>query len=221
MAKPISIEKTVTAGAKITTVKGSSITSTTIYPGTTVENFSFQFGKNVIKKTGKIGYTNIDFNKGYSGLIYGKISPFSTDAKVIYTTFDCSRQYESEVYCVNADKIISIGSVADPDSISVEPAVKVYLKLNMTVGDPQEITLEEGTDVTVTYTANKESVSGDRKVTAFIYKLDQKFDAEFIGVVFANETVVDDETTVTYEEVLFKDITSIAIKTQSQEPAAG
>lgn len=220
MAKPISIEKTVTMGAKITTAKDSTIKVTTVFPGTTVEDFAFQFGDKVIKKTGKIDYTLIQFDRPYSGLTYGKLSPFSTDAKVAYVTFDCSKQYESEVYCVDADKVISVGSVTDPDSVSVEPAVKVYLKYNMTVGDPQEITLEEGTDVTVTYNAGKTTISGDRKVTAFMYKLNQKFEPEFVGVVFANEITVKEKTTVTYEEVLFTDITAISVKTTYQQPTS-
>ena len=119
MAKPISIEKTVTLGAKITTIKGSSIASTIAYPGTTVENFTFQFGDEVIKKTGKTGYTCVQFDKPYTGLVYGKVSPFSTDAKVVYVSFDCSAQYAAETYCVDADKIITVGAVTDPDSIEV------------------------------------------------------------------------------------------------------
>lgn len=216
MSKPISIEKTVTMGAKITTVKGSSIKVTTVFPGTAVENFTFQFGDEVIKKNGKTGYTCVQFDKPYTGLVYGKVSPFSTDAKVVYVSFDCSAQYTAETYCVDADKIISVSAVTDPDSIEVSPAAKVALKLNMTVGNPQEITLEEGVSVTVTYKAGKETVTGDRKVTAFMYKLNQKFEPEFVGAVFAKETTVDEETTVTYEEVLFTDITSIVKKTDHQ-----
>lgn len=219
MAKPISIEKTVTLGAKITTVKGSSIASTTAYPGTTVENFTFQFGDEVIKKTGKTGYTCVQFDKPYTGLVYGKVSPFSTDAKVVYVSFDCSAQYAAEAYCVDADKIITVGAVTDPDSIEVAPAAKVALKLNMTVGDPQQITLEEGTNVTVSYKSGKTTVSGDRTVTAFIYTVNQRFEPDFVGVVFAKSTTVDEVTTVTYEDVLFTDILTIAQKVvQPQNP---
>lgn len=217
MAKPISIEKTVTLGAKITTVKGSSITSTTVYPGTTVENFAFQFGDEVIKKTGKTGYTCVQFDKPYTGLVYGKVSPFSTDAKVVYVSFDCSAQYAAETYCVDADKIITVGAVTDPDSIEIAPVAKVALKLNMTVGDSQQITLEEGANVTVSYKSGKTTVTGDRTVTAFIYTVNQRFEPDFVGVVFAESTTVDEVTTVTYEDVLFTDILTIAQKVVEQQ----
>lgn len=224
MAKPISIEKTVTLGAKVTTVKGSSIASTSFYAGDSdaISNFKFQYGDALVTKTGECKNVFIQFNKPYTGLVYGKVSPISTDAKVVSIKFDASAQYSADVYDVDASKIITVGSVTDPDSVEVAPAVKIDLKLNMTVGDPQLVTLEEGTEVTVSYKAGKETVTGDRKVTAFMYKLNQKFEPEFVGVVFAKETTVDEETTVTYEEVLFTDITSIAAKTtqQSQGPDA-
>ena len=216
MAKPISIEKTITLGAKVTTVKGSSIASTSFYAGNSdaISNFKFQYGDALVTKTGKCKKVFIQFNKPYTGLIYGKVSPISTDAKVVSIKFDASTQYSADVYDVDASKIITVGSVTDPDSVEVAPIVKIDLKLNMTVGDPQLITLEEGTEVTVSYKSGKTTVSGDRTVTAFIYTVNQKFEPEFVGVVLAESTTVDEVTTITYEDVLFTDILSIAEKVE-------
>lgn len=216
MAKPISIEKTITLGAKVTTVKGSSIASTSFYAGNSdaISNFKFQYGDALVTKTGKCKKVFIQFNKPYTGLIYGKVSPISTDAKVVSIKFDASTQYSADVYDVDASKIITVGSVTDPDSVEVAPAVKIDLKLNMTVGEPQLITLEEGTEVTVSYKSGKTTVSGDRTITAFIYTVNQKFEPEFVGVVLAESTTVDEVTTITYEDVLFTDILSIAEKVE-------
>lgn len=223
MAKPISIEKTVTLGAKITTVKGSSTASTSFYAGgsDTISNFKFQCGNALVTKTGKCKKVFVQFNKPYTGLVYGKVSPISTDAEVVSIKFDASAQYSADVYDVDASKIITVGSVTDPDSVEVAPIVKIDLKLNMTVGDPQLITLEEGTEVTVSYKSGKTTVSGDRTVTAFIYTVNQKFEPEFVGVVLAESTTVDEVTTITYEDVLFTDILSIAqkvVQPQNSDP---
>lgn len=216
MAKPISIEKTVTLGAKITTVKGSSITSTVFYPGnsSTISGFKFLNGDEIITKSGKSGAVFIQFDKPYTGLVYGKVSPFSTDAKVVSITFDASSQYSSKVYQVAASDILSVGSVSDPDSVEVAPIVKIALKLNLSYGSAQNVTLEEGTKVTVSYKSGNTVVTGGvRQVAAFMYTLNQKMEPEFVGVVFANSVTGEDEvTTVTYEEVLFTELTSIAIK---------
>ena len=216
MAKPISIEKTVTLGAKITTVKGSSITSTVFYPGnsSTISSFKFLNGDEIITKSGKSGAVFIQFDKPYTGLVYGKVSPFSTDAKVVSITFDASSQYSSKVYQVAASDILSVGSVSDPDSVEVAPIVKIALKLNLSYGSAQNVTLEEGTNVTVSYKSGNTVVTGGvRQVAAFMYTLNQKMEPEFVGVVFANSVTGEDEvTTVTYEEVLFTELTSIAIK---------
>ena len=216
MAKPISIEKTVTLGAKITTVKGSSITSTVFYPGnsSTISSFKFLNGDEIITKSGKSGAVFIQFDKPYTGLVYGKVSPFSTDAKVVSITFDASSQYSSKVYQVAASDVLSVGSVSDPDSVEVAPIVKIALKLNLSYGSAQNVTLEEGTNVTVSYKSGNTVVTGGvRQVAAFMYTLNQKMEPEFVGVVFANSVTGEDEvTTVTYEEVLFTELTSIAIK---------
>ena len=56
-------------------------------------------------------------------------------------------------------------------------------------------------------------------VTAFIYTVNQRFEPDFVGVVFAESTTVDEVTTVTYEDVLFTDILTIAQKVvQPQNP---
>ena len=216
MAKPISIEKTVTLGAKITTVKGSSIASTVFYPGnsSTISSFKFLNGDEIITKSGKSGAVFIQFDKPYTGLVYGKVSPFSTDAKVVSITFDASSQYSSKVYQVAASDVLSVGSVNDPDSVEVAPIVKIALKLNLSYGSAQNVTLEEGTNVTVSYKSGNTIVTGGvRQVAAFMYTLNQKMEPEFVGVVFANSVTGEDEvTTVTYEEVLFTELTSIAIK---------
>ena len=216
MAKPISIEKTVTLGAKITTVKGSSIASTVFYPGnsSTINGFKFLNGDEIISKSGKSGTVFIQFDKPYTGLVYGKVSPLSTDAKVVSITFDASSQYSSKVYRVSASDVLSVGSVSDPDSVEVAPIVKIALKLNLSYGSAQNVTLEEGTNVTVSYKSGNTVVTGGvRQVAAFMYTLNQKMEPEFVGVVFANSVTGEDEvTTVTYEEVLFTELTSIAIK---------
>lgn len=224
MAKPISIEKTVTLGAKITTVKGSTIVSTVFYPGDSsiIRSFKFLNGDEIITKSGKSGAVFIQFDKPYTGLVYGKVSPFSTDAKVVSITFDASSQYSSKVYQVAASDVISGGAVDDPDacslndpdSVEVAPIVKIALKLNLSYGSAQNVTLEEGTNVTVSYKSGNTVVTGGvRQVAAFMYTLNQKMEPEFVGVVFANSVTGEDEvTTVTYEEVLFTELTSIAIK---------
>ena len=212
MAKPISIEKTVTLGAKVTTVKGSSIASTVFYTGDSnaISNFKFQYGDALVTKTGKCKKVFVKFNKPYTGLVYGKVSPISTDAKVVSIKFDASAQYSADVYDVDASKIITVGSVTDPDSVEVAPAVKIDIKLNMTVGDPKVATLEEGAEVTVEYKSGKATVFGLRTVTAFIYTVNQKFEPDFVGVVLAESTTVDEVTTVTYEDVMFTDILTIS-----------
>ena len=85
------------------------------------------------------------------------------------------------------------------------------------IGRHGAYTLEEGTNVTVSYKSGKTTVSGDRTVTAFIYTVNQRFEPDFVGVVFAKSTTVDEVTTVTYEDVLFTDILTIVQKVVEQQ----
>ena len=164
MARPISLEKTVTNGIKITNyLKSGSTSSNTFYVGDVAEDFSFVSGSKKLTKTGKLVKVNHEFKKSFTGLASGYKSPLSSDARVSVVSIDTSKQYAAESYDVVARDILDYKAESEVVRVKVDPAVKVSLKVTLSDDSVSNVELVEGATVNATLLqpSRKKTVESD------------------------------------------------------------
>ena len=224
MARPISLEKTVTNGIKITNyLKSGSTSSNTFYVGDVAEDFSFVSGSKKLTKTGKLVKVNHEFKKSFTGLASGYKSPLSSDARVSVVSIDTSKQYAAESYDVVARDILDYKAESEVVRVKVDPAVKVSLKVTLSDDSVSNVELVEGATVNATLLQpSRKEVEGEFTVAAFTYAVNQKFEPTYTGVVLTEEKTVesDDEseettTTTSVIYVPFKGIKKISVVTET------
>ena len=203
MARPISLEKSVTRGAKITNyLKDGSSKSTSVFVGDVVEDLSFVSDSKKETITGKVTTIHQAFSRSSSQLNTSGKSTLSSDAKVSDIVVDASAEYDSKIYTIPVQEVLEYGVEEDDKvvRVSVDPDLKVDLKITLSDDSTSEITLTEGIKVSATILAPaRTEIDGKFTVTAFTYTVNQKGESYVTGVILVDED--EKATSVTFEAI--------------------
>ena len=169
--------------------KSGNSSANTFYIGDVIENMSFAENNEMTTITGRI--TDVGFRYfRYATIANAKASnSLKKDAKVTTISLDASKEFESNVYDVNAMSVLEYEPTEEVVKVTVEPDMHVHIKATLSDGSATEETVYEGmTLFNVTILRGGKEVTGNFVVSSFIYKV-PKMKPEIVGFFLVNPDI--------------------------------